>query len=718
LAGAEDRRGRIYLVTNRGVARLTDGTAPNPTLADISIRTFTTANGLPNNEGNAGASAVDKLGRIWVGTVEGAAVFDPAAESTAATPLPLYIVRSMRGSGAPFGSGAELKHDDADAVFEYALLDYSGHGAVEYRTQLLGLDDAPSDWTPDAKKEYTRVPAGNYTFEVWARDHNGIVAGPTILAFVVRPAPWRTWWAYLLYGLAIGTLVYASMKLRFRALERNNEVLERGIHERTAEIAEKIREAEASERRARREQERAIEANRAKSMFLANMSHELRTPLNAILGFVQLMDRDRTRSAEDRENLAVIARSGENLLALILDLLTVSRIEAGGTALEEHAFDLHRLLRGVDEMFGAEAHSLGLHLATTISPTVPRYVWGDENKLRQTLIKVLGNSVKFTPRGSISLAVDWAEDRVTFTVTDTGRGIPEADLEKIFDPFVQSDLDRNNPQGAGLGLTIARSFVRLMGGEMKVTSHPGKGSTFVFDAKLPLASGVEVERELQRVVGLMDGQRSFRILVVDDVPQNRSLLMRMLAAVGLECREASSAGEAIEIWESWRPEFIWMDTHMPGTDGLEATREIRRREAAGGIASRSIIVATTTSELDDEREEIFDAGFDDYALVPASEFAVFEKLATRLGVRFVYESPAPADEPYSSEFNLTPEYLATLPTELKAQLHKAVLEGDVAGAMDVADLVRDHDDKLAMALRSLIRSYRFDELQELMESAR
>ncbi len=321
----EDRRGRIYLVTNRGVARLTDGTAPNPTPADISIRTFTTANGLPNNEGNAGASAVDKLGRIWVGTVEGAAVFDPAAESTAATPLPLYIVRSMRGSGAPFaGSGAELKHDDADAVFEYALLDYSGHGAVEYRTQLLGLDDAPSDWTLDAKKEYTRVPAGNYTFEVWPAITTALspdrpfsrLSSARAVANVVGVSPVRPGDRHA------GLCQHEAVVPRARAQQRSARTRYLRTHGRDCREDPRGRSVGAACTPGTGARDRGesgkVDVPRQHEPRAADAA-QCDSRLRAVDGS------RRTRSAEDRENLAVTARSGENLPALILDLLTVSQ---------------------------------------------------------------------------------------------------------------------------------------------------------------------------------------------------------------------------------------------------------------------------------------------------------------------------------------------------------------------------------------------------------
>ncbi len=729
----EDASGRLYLMTNRGVARLSHRTPTEEDPAVFSVTVYTTDDGLPNNECNSGASTVDPLGRIWIGTVAGAAVFDPASDVVDSTSDPIVIRRAwLPATGAPLDSGATLAYDENNCAFEFALLDFLREKHIQYRTQLVGLDDRPSDWAADFKKEYTNLSSGRYAFTVWGRDDAGNVSGPLTYEFTVRAAPWRTWWAYLLYALGLVLLVYAGIHVRYRALRRSNEYLEDKVRERTAEIAEKVAALEVSEHRALEAKRKAVEANRAKGVFLAKMSHELRTPLNAILGFVQLMERDRRRVPEDRENLAVITRSGENLLALILDLLAVSKIEAGGARVAEHAFDLHRLLRGLEEMFGVEAHAKGLHFGFELPPDLPRYVWGDENKLRQILIKVLGNAVKYTLRGSVTLRMRWREGRATFEVRDTGNGIPPENIERIFGAFVQGSAEPQFQEGAGLGLTIARAFARLMNGDLTIASARGEGTTVRVEVRLPLASGIEATADTRRVIGLERGQPSFRILVADDTWENRTLLARLLSSAGFDVREVRNGDEAVSAWASWHPHLIFMDTRMAGMDGFAATREIRRQEGARSqgpgageatpagtwplIPDHSIIVATTTSEYDQEREDIFEAGCDDFMVKPSTETTIFDKVAALLGVRYDYAEALPVEDPYPAEAPVTADHFASLPPDIVEQLHRAVLEGDVESAMVATARVRDYDERLANALRSMIRTYRFDDIQDLIEA--
>ena len=711
----EDRIGRIYLMTNRGVARLTHRkpTADDPTL--FGLTTFTTDDGLPNNECNAGASTVDADGRIWAGTVLGAAVFDPTREIIDYTPSPLRIERSeVATSGEPIPEGADLKHDLNAAVFEFALLSYARESDVQYRTQLVGLDDRPSNWSSDFKKEYVNLPAGSYVFTVWGRDHLSTVSGPVAFAFSVRAAPWRTWWAIALYVLAIVGLGYGMLQWRLRSLRRNNDRLEQRIRERTAEIAEKVEQLAASEHLALEEKSKAVEANRAKSVFLANMSHELRTPLNAILGFIQLMERGANRTSDDRESLAIISRSSENLLALILDLLTASKIEAGGVQLHEGAYDLHRLLRGLQEMFGLDAQARGLAFRFDVSPDVPRYVWGDENKLRQILVKLIGNAFRFTQRGEVSVTVAWRDARASFEVRDTGRGIPADDLSRVFAPFVQAQSEERFHEGAGLGLTIARTYAQAMDGQMSIESEVGRGTTVRFDVRMTLTSTVDSDQESRRVTGLAPGQSPPRILVVDDTWENRALLARMLTSVGCEVREARNGEDGVAEWEAWRPDLIWMDTRMPSLDGPAATREIRRREGADRAAC---IIATTTSEFDQERDEVLASGCDDYLAKPCSESAIFEKIAKHLGTRFTYEETPVDETSLAPEPVVDIERLAALSHDLLERLRQAVMEGDVEEASRQIEAVREHDEQLANAMRSMVRSYRFDEIQELIDRA-
>jgi two-component system sensor histidine kinase/response regulator len=336
-------------------------------------------------------------------------------------------------------------------------------------------------------------------------------------------------------------------------------------------------------------------ANRAKSEFLANMSHELRTPLNAILGFTQIMSRDSTLSSENKQNLAIINRAGEHLLNLINDILEMSKIEAGRTTLNLSSFDLIYVLHNLQEMLDIRAVAKGLELVFEYAPEIPRYVRTDSSKLRQVLLNVLGNAIKFTETGSVKLKVGiqqtikdkQPEEEISpnaylcFEVTDTGPGISPEEIDLLFQAFGQTETGRKSQQGTGLGLAISRKYVQLMGGEINVSSTVGVGSVFSFYIQIAIASVDEIQTTTSvyhQVIGLAPNEPEYRILVVDDANDSRLLLVKLLTSIGFSVREATNGQEAISIWESWQPNLILMDMRMPIMDGYEATRQIKGRE--------------------------------------------------------------------------------------------------------------------------------------------
>ncbi|HSF72831.1 MAG TPA: ATP-binding protein, partial [Microcoleus sp.] len=350
--------------------------------------------------------------------------------------------------------------------------------------------------------------------------------------------------------------------------------------------------------------EAAVAANLAKSTFLANMSHELRTPLNAILGFSQLMNQDTNLLNEQTENLKIIHRSGEHLLTLINQVLDLSKVEAGRMTLSETNLDIHHLLAEIQDMFALKANAQSLQLRFECAADVPKYIYADEFKLRQVLINLIGNALKFTFSGSVSVEVKSKQAKypsevgvqitnnqqpttITFEIKDTGVGIAADELEKLFTPFVQTASGQELQQGTGLGLTISRQFVRLMGGEITVisdgkaftpgiplrelsedtTALPTSGTTFKFDIPVGIAdSAIQNQPYNRRVIALAPNQPQYRILVVDDKDDNRQLLVKLLKPLGFEVQEASNGIEALEIWDSYSPHLIWMDMRMPVMD--------------------------------------------------------------------------------------------------------------------------------------------------------
>lgn len=464
---------------------------------------------------------------------------------------------------------------------------------------------------------------------------------------------------------------------------------------------------------------------------VADLSHEMRTPLNAVIGFAQLLERDPDLNREQREHLTAILSSGEHLLHLINDVLSLSKIEAGKMSLTIAQFDLHRTLEGVEAMLRGRTRAKGLQLTVVRDPDVPRFVLGDEGKLRQIMINLLGNAVKFTDAGSITLRAAWQDGIGIFDVEDTGHGIAEEELENLFEAFVQTESGRKSKEGTGLGLAISRNFVQMMGGDMRVRSTLGKGTTFSFDAELAAVTEGGDRIETRRIVALESGQPEFRILVVDDVERNRTVLVKLLEAVGFVVDEAADGREAVAKWSSWRPDLILMDKRMPLMDGLAATREIRRLEAEFEDAAlpefegapvppvgRTVIISLSASAFEHEHAEILGAGSDEIITKPFRHERLFEALSRHLGARFesylddedLEASIAPSEAP-------SPDRLRELPSEWVASLVEAVVRGDVEQCVTIVDRIGERDEELASHLRTLVRSYRFDDIQLLIEES-
>jgi PAS domain S-box-containing protein len=467
-------------------------------------------------------------------------------------------------------------------------------------------------------------------------------------------------------------------------------------------------------------------ANQAKSVFLANMSHELRTPLNAIMGFSELMTRNPSLTPDQRHNLETIGRSGEHLLALINDVLELSKIEAGRVELRLENFDLHHMLLGLGEMFSLRAEAKGLTLVVDLAPGVPQYVRADQGKLRQVLINLLGNAVKFTHTGDVMLRV-WMEDEsssinshssLVFEVEDTGVGIAPDELEAVFDAFVQTASGKGSQQGTGLGLPISRQYVQTMGGELSVTSEPGQGSRFQFDLPVEVVRGADTEgaQPARRVVGLEPGQPVYRLLVVEDIQASRQLLVKLLRSIGFDVRAASNGQQAVEMWEKWRPHFIFMDLRMPVMDGRETTRYIKAQP--GG--QETVIVALTASAFEEDQAEVLALGCDDFVRKPFREAEIFDMLVKHLGVHFVYEGVERGNGDRDGDRDRDvpdPAALADMPSDWGAALRRATTEGDLARMLALIEQVQARDAVLAEGLAHLAHNFEYDAILHLVGQA-
>lgn len=462
--------------------------------------------------------------------------------------------------------------------------------------------------------------------------------------------------------------------------------------------------------------EAAEAANKAKSVFLASMSHELRTPLNAVLGFSQLMKNAADFPAGQRENLDIITRSGEHLLRLINNVLDIAKIESGRVDIEEAPVDLHHLLVELKSLMYARATEKDMIFAVEQPPDLPRNIVADGMKLRQALLNLIGNAIKFTREGSVTLRVMVARretpERVwlRFEVADTGPGIREEDRERIFFPFVQLGDRCSMAAGTGLGLAITRQYVDLMGGRIGVAGEPGKGAVFHFEIPVSALPAGEIADlpKAGRIKGLAEGQPGYRLLIAEDQLENRLLLRELLEPLGFDIREAINGREAVAVFEEWRPHLILMDIRMPEMDGLEATRRIKASVA--GAETR--VVAITAHAFEEERKEILSAGCDDFIRKPYRNVEILDALSKHLGARYVYEEEtnpaAVAAPPNASD-------MAGLPGEVLAKLESALAFIDIDAINRVIAEIRGYNPSLADGLAALAGELQFGRILRLVQ---
>ncbi len=485
---------------------------------------------------------------------------------------------------------------------------------------------------------------------------------------------------------------------------------------RVAGIAEEITERKHYEQELIHAREGADAASRAKSMFLANMSHEIRTPMNGILGFSQLMLGDAQLSDQQRSHLNTINRCGEHLLSLLNDILEMSKIEAGRTILNLSAFDLHALLDDLEAMFRLRAEAKKLHFLVERLGDVPRHITGDESKLRQVFINLLGNALKFTEKGGVVLRVRVQENelsglRLEAEIEDTGIGISEDEIGNVFQYFEQTQSGRQSGTGTGLGLAISRGFVRLMGGEITLRSRIGEGSVFGFSVPLQLAkASPPKEHWHRRVQRLKINQPKFRILVADDKEDNRSLLVQMLEPIGFEVRTAFNGVEAIRSYEQWHPHLILMDVVMPLVDGNEAVRDIRERSHDHSV--KIIIISASTFEQD--RQKALENGCDDFIGKPFRQPELLEKIRALLGAEYIHEDEvADAAQAAGDSAEIS---LSKLPPDLLARISVAARMGEFDQVTELISEAALLSPQAAAKLSRMAEEFDSDNLLRLIES--
>lgn len=572
-----------------------------------------------------------------------------------------------------------------------------------------------------------------------------------IIPFEIRTTPIIDANGKIIY--AISAFQDISQRKQAEELLANyNRTLETEVQQRTQELEKAKKAAET--------------ADRAKTFFLAKMSHELRTPLNAILGFSQTIARSSNLTLQQKDNLSIIRSNGEHLLNLIEQVLDLSKIEAGQMSLNQTNFDLYQLLDEMAKMFQLKAKQKGLQLNYDFTPEVPQYIQTDRIKLRQILINLLNNAIKFTQEGAVTIKVSLKQKpdlerekhptlgTLIFAVRDTGPGIAVHELDRLFQAFSQTSLGQKNQEGTGLGLTISRQFVQMMGGDIRVESEIDRGTLFTFEIQIKIVDAIDnyAQKITQQAIGLDANQPPYRILLVDDDRDNCQLLEQMLSPIGFELKKGNNGKEAIDLWQSWQPHLILMDLQMPVIDGYQAIRQIRSFEANNQSSltplnkgeskkkqdePRVKIIAMTASILDRERIAAEEAGCDDFISKPFQENTIFNILQKHLGVRYIYQRqpvkktdksifPFPSNSFYSSSLLNPPSIAENRERSQKPKLDRlvesklsqdwvdrmkqAIVKADFTLISDLIEQIAERDRKFAQILQNLLNDFNYQKI--------
>lgn len=718
---AGENQEQLWISTQNGLSRF------NP--QSETFRNYYEADGLPCNQFSSIAETPD--GQMFLGSIKGLTAFYSSRLKDNPIPPPV-ILTGFELFNQPVVIGAEdsplkqainvadelfLSYDQSVFTFEFAALNYTVPEKNQYAYKMEGFDN---DWRPTTSDRrfatYTNLDPATYVFRVKASNNDGVWNEKGLsLPITITPPWWKTNWFRILTFLTIISLLFSFYRWRIQSVEKQKRLLEIQVNDRTRDLNIAKEKAEV--------------ANRAKSTFLANMSHELRTPLNSILGFAQITNRDRTLPEKHKKNIEIINRSGQYLLTLINQVLDLAKIEAGKIELVETNFDLSYFIEELNSLFRVRVQEKGLQFDLQISQNKHRYIKTDDIKLRQIIINLIGNAIKFTKKGKISLIVKSEKTpntknekiKLYIEVMDTGVGISKEELKMLFQAFVQTESGQKSREGTGLGLAISFRFVKLLGGQLKVISKPGIGSRFYFE--IPVQEGEESKvheiRKHKIVVGVVKGQQKKKVLIVDDIIDNRNLLDMLLKSLNtpegeaepFEIRIAVNGQEAVEINKEWEPQLIFMDMRMPVMDGYQASKKIKS-SAKGKFP---IIIALTASVYEDEYRKVISSGCSDIIRKPFHDYEIFDILEKYLGIEFIYETEAL--KKVKTEDNTLSEKIGLLPEEIIHNLKKAVTELNVDQARTISLQISKTDKKLSALIVELIEEFRFDVLQKLIKEA-
>ncbi len=709
-----DAQGHVWLSTVAGLSRFDPQSE--------TFRNYDVFDGLQSNVFSIVSRVKAPDGQLFFGGINGFNAFYPDELVDNLTPPPVVLTEfdlfnqpvEIGGQDSPLkqainmASNITLRYDQSVFRIQFAALNYTNPQKNQYAYKLEGFDH---DWqyTDSSRRfaTYTNLNPGNYVFRVKASNNDGIWNEEgTALTITITPPWWETMWFRSMAGLAVVGLLAAGYSYRVSSLRRRNVELETLVTNRTHELQIAKEQAEA--------------ANQAKSTFLANMSHELRTPLNAVLGYAEILKRFKGILDPVLDGLDIIHQSGEHLLTLINDVLDLTRIEAGKLELIPAPVHLFTFLRRIVAIIRARAEAKDVDLTYEGLSPLPTAVLADETRLRQVLLNLLGNAVKFTDKGHVALMVDALNEgqigenmvALRFRVEDTGMGIPPEQLERIFQPFEQAGKADKRAEGIGLGLAISRQLVAQMGGQLQVESELGQGSTFWFEVTLPVTESAVQEEPttIPHIVGY-EGRRR-KVLVADDRQYNRLLLVDMLEPLGFEVRTASDGQEAVVAALAWQPDVIMMDLVMPVKTGFEAAQEIRQEPQLKGV----VIIAVSASVLEGDRNRSLIVGCNAFLIKPINWPKLAMLLQEHLGLEWEYETQVEAGT-HPSPFGPLPSDLVPPPPEELAMLLDLAQRGNMRAIQEQADHLEKLGSQyapLANMLRELAKEFKGREILALV----